>query len=351
MDYSPTGSSVHGIFQARVLEWGAIAFSDMYVRECKGRLVPYTFICQYIKFVYIWECNMLFLRFHHFLNTKARLIVSDKWVFIFLAKKMCMGFPFFFWNKYKHLLLCTGTLPSPDTLSDFSVMWTGLTDPRQGVLGLWFLQPESVSGSFMGKPILIQGCVLWFSDALMAVRAHLRFNLLHDSYPCSRWLAAGLCPVPRLHVVRWAPITHHLIKWICSDLMGERETLSQSEGQGHYKCREQEIYFGHQILHNWKGTCKENVRKETRGRENEPATNQTSWEHIQPGNTRAGWGTLCSTRLPLWVLSKCLVLSPSLWLVGSVGSGEGGLDEEWMELRDLLGDSSPHLIRATFRVC
>ena len=27
MDYSPLGSSVHGIFQARVLEWGAIAFS------------------------------------------------------------------------------------------------------------------------------------------------------------------------------------------------------------------------------------------------------------------------------------------------------------------------------------
>ena len=28
MDCSPLGSSVHGIFQARVLEWGAIAFSD-----------------------------------------------------------------------------------------------------------------------------------------------------------------------------------------------------------------------------------------------------------------------------------------------------------------------------------
>ena len=27
-DCSPPGSSVHGIFQARVLEWGAIAFSD-----------------------------------------------------------------------------------------------------------------------------------------------------------------------------------------------------------------------------------------------------------------------------------------------------------------------------------
>ena len=31
MDYSPPGSFVHGIFQARVLEWGAIGFSmDMY---------------------------------------------------------------------------------------------------------------------------------------------------------------------------------------------------------------------------------------------------------------------------------------------------------------------------------
>ena len=28
MDCSPPGSSVHGIFQARVLQWGAIAFSD-----------------------------------------------------------------------------------------------------------------------------------------------------------------------------------------------------------------------------------------------------------------------------------------------------------------------------------
>ena len=28
MDHSLPGSSVHGIFQAKVLEWGAIAFSD-----------------------------------------------------------------------------------------------------------------------------------------------------------------------------------------------------------------------------------------------------------------------------------------------------------------------------------
>ena len=33
MDCSPPGSSVHGIFQARVLEWVAIAFSEVVTRE------------------------------------------------------------------------------------------------------------------------------------------------------------------------------------------------------------------------------------------------------------------------------------------------------------------------------
>jgi len=33
LDYSLPGSSVHGIFQARVLEWGAIAFSELLNRH------------------------------------------------------------------------------------------------------------------------------------------------------------------------------------------------------------------------------------------------------------------------------------------------------------------------------
>jgi len=33
MDYSLSGSSIHGIFQARVLEWGAIAFSELKVQN------------------------------------------------------------------------------------------------------------------------------------------------------------------------------------------------------------------------------------------------------------------------------------------------------------------------------
>ena len=33
IDGSPTGSPGHGIFQARVLEWGDIAFSEMVTRQ------------------------------------------------------------------------------------------------------------------------------------------------------------------------------------------------------------------------------------------------------------------------------------------------------------------------------
>ena len=34
MDCSLPDSSAHGIFQARVLEWGAIAFSGFYIEWC-----------------------------------------------------------------------------------------------------------------------------------------------------------------------------------------------------------------------------------------------------------------------------------------------------------------------------
>ena len=50
MDCSLPGSSVHGIFQARVLEWGAIAFYDMYVYMC---VCIYIYICVCITHVCI----------------------------------------------------------------------------------------------------------------------------------------------------------------------------------------------------------------------------------------------------------------------------------------------------------
>ena len=43
MDYSPPGSSVHGIFQARVLEWGAIAFSVILAKFRSNKIKQWSF--------------------------------------------------------------------------------------------------------------------------------------------------------------------------------------------------------------------------------------------------------------------------------------------------------------------
>ena len=47
MDCSLPGSSVHGIFQARVLEWGAIAFSFL------NEIDVYLFILKKHLFIYL----------------------------------------------------------------------------------------------------------------------------------------------------------------------------------------------------------------------------------------------------------------------------------------------------------
>ena len=41
MHFSPPGSSEHGIFQARVLEWGAIAFSGIYLLRLIQMIVAF----------------------------------------------------------------------------------------------------------------------------------------------------------------------------------------------------------------------------------------------------------------------------------------------------------------------
>ena len=43
MDCSLPDSSIHGIFQARVLEWGAIAFSEIYSEFLQNRLPLLTY--------------------------------------------------------------------------------------------------------------------------------------------------------------------------------------------------------------------------------------------------------------------------------------------------------------------
>jgi len=51
MDCSLPGSSVHGIFQVRVLEWVAIAFSDFLLRE--------TVIFKFFKIIVLLLCPSL----------------------------------------------------------------------------------------------------------------------------------------------------------------------------------------------------------------------------------------------------------------------------------------------------
>ena len=48
MDCSPPGSSVHGIFQARVLEWGAIAFSEWRANALQKSPV-FSYVCNNLQ--------------------------------------------------------------------------------------------------------------------------------------------------------------------------------------------------------------------------------------------------------------------------------------------------------------
>ena len=65
MDCSLPGSSIHGIFQARVLEWGAIAFSDvMFKRFLKPR---HLFLFQFY-FFFFFCMSFFFFNFILFLN-------------------------------------------------------------------------------------------------------------------------------------------------------------------------------------------------------------------------------------------------------------------------------------------
>ena len=54
MDCSLPGSSVHGIFQARVLEWGAIAFSDLF--HTTSQLEKSSDACAVPSFINLGSC-------------------------------------------------------------------------------------------------------------------------------------------------------------------------------------------------------------------------------------------------------------------------------------------------------
>ena len=74
MNCSPLGSSIHGIFQARVLEWGAIAFSN----------VPLLLLLS--RFSCVWLCatpEMAALSISNFLEGISRLSHSVAFLYFF----------------------------------------------------------------------------------------------------------------------------------------------------------------------------------------------------------------------------------------------------------------------------
>ena len=80
MDCSLRCSSVHGIFQARVLEWGAIAFSKhaMCYRK-SAHITEYDFLMKDLVTTYIWFFIFLFFSYG-FLN-----FLCTKWSFVLNA--------------------------------------------------------------------------------------------------------------------------------------------------------------------------------------------------------------------------------------------------------------------------
>ena len=69
MDFSLPGFLIHGIFQARVLEWGAIAFSE-------ESYIPFKWASLFIEFIYsLIVRNILWLTPEGALNSR---ILSDE---------------------------------------------------------------------------------------------------------------------------------------------------------------------------------------------------------------------------------------------------------------------------------
>ena len=88
MDYSPRGSFVHGILQARILEWIAISFSQgiFPTRESNPHLLH-------------WQEDSLLLS--HWRSLCHIYMCMYMWVYIYVHRHILKHYSFFFLTKMK----------------------------------------------------------------------------------------------------------------------------------------------------------------------------------------------------------------------------------------------------------
>ena len=69
VDCSLPGSSIHGIFQARVLEWGAIAFSSLFQYHSSKASI-------------LWHSAFFMVQLSHPCMTTGKTIALTRWTFV-----------------------------------------------------------------------------------------------------------------------------------------------------------------------------------------------------------------------------------------------------------------------------
>ena len=189
MDCSPPGSSVHGIFQARILEWVVISYS-------RGSSLPKNWTrVSGISYTGRW------ILYHCCSVAKSSLTLWG------LMDCSMPGFPVLHcplefaqthvdWVRWSYLTISSSVAPSPPTLNlsqhQGLFQWVGSSHQVAKVLGLQ-LQQQS-SSEYSG---LISFKVDWFD--LLAVQGTLKSLLQHHSLKASVLWCSAFFMIQFLH--------------------------------------------------------------------------------------------------------------------------------------------------------
>ena len=116
MDSSPPGSSVHEIFQARVLEWGAIAFSNMHTSRIYN-LIPdihiyVVVVVQLLSRVWLFATPLTVV-------FQAFLSFTVSWILLYLMSIELVMLS-------NHLILCHPLLGLPSVFPSMRVFFSKL---------------------------------------------------------------------------------------------------------------------------------------------------------------------------------------------------------------------------------